>query len=251
MDLGVNQHQLYDHLALVYDHLMSHVNYRQWARYINTLIAMHHKKVSLIGDLSCGTGSLLPYLKRRRRYIIGSDRSPGMLLQAKRKTTSLPVALLAADFRYPPFKSETLDVVVILYDSINYILQDEYIGVVMNNIAGILKKNGLLIFDAIMPNVCRNIFNDFRESQFFGNDRGYERKAWYDEEKHLQYNEFRIYNNHRVFSETHIQKIREIWEWRRQIEGSSMEIEAIYSDFTFRPVRKKTERAHFVCKRRK
>ena len=249
--MGVVHNQLYDYLALVYDQLMNHVNYRQWARYINALIAMHGKKVSLIGDFSCGTGSLLPFLRQRRRYMIGSDRSPGMLLQAKRKTASLPVALLAADFQYAPFKSGTFDVILILYDSINYILQDEDISTVMNGLARVLKKNGLLIFDAIMPNVCRNVFNDFQESQFFGNDRGYERKAWYEEDKHLQYNEFRIYNNHHVYSETHIQKIREVWEWRREIEGSSLEIEAIYSDFTFRPVRKKTERAHFVCKRMK
>jgi len=46
----------YDFLAEMYDDIMEHVNYVQWASYIKTLLSSERKLQRFV-DLSCGTGS--------------------------------------------------------------------------------------------------------------------------------------------------------------------------------------------------
>ena len=75
----------YSKLALIYDDIMSHVDYRRWAQYISAIIERYNKETNTILDIACGTGSLLLELYREKYQLIGFDFSFDMVKKAREK----------------------------------------------------------------------------------------------------------------------------------------------------------------------
>ena len=75
----------YEKLAKVYDIIMSHVNYRRWARYIVRLCKWAEISDTAILDISCGTGSLgfELYKLGYKPYLF--DASHAMVYQARQR----------------------------------------------------------------------------------------------------------------------------------------------------------------------
>ena len=240
----------YQQLAILYDTVMEHVNYKQWARYVLALIDKYGAGKQTVCDLACGTGSLLPYLAGRKRRVVGCDLSLSMLRRAKEKFSGQNVPLICADFRAVPLAESVCDAAVILYDSINYLHSGEEILNLFGEAARILKPGGVLVFDAVLPYVCREVFDGYEDVRFLSSDLGYRRQSWFDRQEGVQYNRFQIYANGQVFEELHRQRIWTLSEWREIIEKNrSLNLQAIHGDFTFRNVRPKSERAHFVLRK--
>ncbi len=237
----------YSTLAYIYDAVMEHVNYAQWARYIKSLFHFANRPVKVLADLSCGTGNLLRFFNQRRLDTFGLDLSLAMLEMTRRKLPSTP--LICADFKNLPLKNNSVDVALSLYDSVNYLLTDQEVVAFFNACHRILRPGGLLIFDIVTPELCRTTFRYYQEDRTLNPNCAYERTSFFQEADNLQINRFRIQLNGNTFFEEHRQRIREVQEWVRLIRQTPFKIEEIFSNFSTKPVHPHSERAHFILKR--
>jgi len=237
----------YDGIAQYYDELMDHVNYKQWAKYLQTIFSLQDKKIKSIIDMSCGTGSLLSSLAGAKLQLTGSDNSFMMLKHAKEKTKSSKIRFAAADFVKLPFQKNEFDAALALYDSVNYLLKEKDVQSFFNEVHRVLKKQGLLIFDVVTPYTCKKYFSSYHVQEFDDNGEGYDRKSWFDENKSIQYNEFIINQNSGSFFEKHKQRIRSIERWFELVEAGPFAYCSVFGDFTFMPAKENAERVHFIC----
>lgn len=240
----------YEALAEIYDHVMNHVDYKQWANYIRRLLPFTDSPERHVADLACGTGNLLSELKFKQCRVTGCDISPAMLRRARIKPVIRLQGWMAADFTSLPFKADCFDAALVLYDSINYLLEREQVLRLFSEAARILKPGGQFIFDAATPFVCETAFRDYEEKDVSLPGFPYLRRSWYDAQQNIQYNHFSIQYNGEQVEETHQQKIRSLREWRRLLEESPLQLVAAYGGFGFKPANKTAERIHFVCEKR-
>jgi len=244
-----NQVSQYEAIAQFYDFIMLHVNYAMWAQYILRLLNYFSKDTRRIIDLSCGTGELLQNFHLKKITYFGNDLSHEMLKQARSKPAIRGIPLIRSDFRSMPFRAESFDTVLVLYDSINYLISDEDVRNFFNEAARVLRSGGLLIFDAVSPYTCKVVFRDYHESHWDSDEHGYDRRSWYDAKTEIQYNAFNIKNNGREFSEIHAQRIRPVIEWQNFLDETEFRILGIYHNFTLKSWQEKSERVHFICKK--
>jgi len=239
----------YDQLAAIYDKIMSHINYKHWAKYIHNMYHYYPQPVERILDISCGTGQILPYLKKKCKHTYGCDLSSAMLKTAQTKSTNDQFILWCNDARELAVSKPVFDVVVMLYDSVNYMIEKGDILRLFRNVGNCLKENGLFIFDFVTVLGCKEHFHRHMESETWENS-SYVRKSWYAEEEAMQYNHFTIKINERSYVELHRQKIREIDEWEQLLNNSPLEIINFYDNFSYRPVHKISERIHVLCRKK-
>ncbi|NLJ57061.1 MAG: class I SAM-dependent methyltransferase [Firmicutes bacterium] len=141
--------QVYKGLAGVYDYLLSGVNYREWADYLEEIFA--HFQVlprRLIIDLACGTGnSTFPWAEKGYA-VFGVDISPEMLGLARQKARAagLEIKFYQQDMRnlQLPFQA---DVIVLYQDGLNYLLTREDLKKALQNIRAALRPGGYFIFN--------------------------------------------------------------------------------------------------------
>lgn len=239
--------QPYEELAVVYDRIMSHVHYRRWAGYIERLFKYYDAPISNLIDLSCGTGKHLISLKAKNRRLYGSDLSIFMLKEAKRKRGFRKIPVVCSNFAEIPFKNKIFDIVLILYDSINYIIDDDDIPRVFGQVKYLLKKGGLFIFDVVTPFACEEFFLDYTEQESW-KGISCSRHSWYRKDQQMQFNEFEISINGEIYRELHQQKIREKSEWIEIIRKNNFELIQAFNNFTFVEATLYSERIHFVCR---
>jgi ubiquinone/menaquinone biosynthesis C-methylase UbiE len=238
----------YSRLALYYDHVMNHLDYKKWAKFIKTILSHYNQKPINIIELACGTGAIFEYLKSDKWTLFGGDRSQAMIVVADEKNLNEPCHFFCADFRSPPIKAEYFDVALILYDSVNYLINDSDINRLFDEVSRLLKNGGMFIFDVVTPHICQTAFKDYTEQEFWGRS-GYSRKSWFVADESMQYNEFEIHVNSHIFKERHQQKIRDMEDWEHFIDESPLNLLAAYHNFSLRKARKKSERIHFVCRK--
>ena len=112
----------YSKLAYIYDDIMSHVDYELWSKYILKIIDKFGKKVDSILDVSCGTANLLLCLKSKRYHLVGFDFSSDMIKVARAKLRSdSDVHLYQGDMTLF-YLNKKFDVILCLYDSVNYLM---------------------------------------------------------------------------------------------------------------------------------
>ncbi len=239
----------YSALAMYYDQIMEHVNYRQWANYVKILFRYANRSVRRVADLSCGTGSLLRYLPGFKRKAFGLDLSKDMLHQARKKNLKVP--LICANFLRIPLKPLSLDAVLALYDSVNYLHEDAQILQFFSEVHSVLRWGGILIFDVVTPHLCSTVFKQYEEQGMLDEGNRYERRSFYVEHEQIQINRFKIWINGHLYEEEHRQKIWDLQHWQILIEKSPFRLVKIFSNFTLNPAHENSERAHFVLIKRK
>ena len=95
-------------------------------------------------ELACGTGSLLARLRGPGRSVVGLDLSMEMLLEAKKKGGGS--GLINASMTALPFR-RSFDLVLCLYDSMNYLLEDEGLAGAFREARSLLDEEGVFLFD--------------------------------------------------------------------------------------------------------
>ncbi len=131
-----------------YDELMSSVPYRFWTRYILQLCTRHNHKPHKILDLCCGTGTMSLLLNDQGFEVVGVDLSEGMIAQARAKAQTLKYPIPfhvqnAAQLDLP----DRFDTCICLYDSLNYIVDDEALRSAFQRVYDHLIPGSLFIFD--------------------------------------------------------------------------------------------------------
>jgi 4-hydroxythreonine-4-phosphate dehydrogenase len=149
----------YSLFAKYYDQYMGHVEYENWAKF---LLQQYNKKNRKnprnILELACGTANISSLLVKSKLKVDASDISPEMLKIAAQK----PFApeLYCKDM-LSPIKKESYDLVILLFDSINYLTKKAQISSLFSNVAQGLRDHGLFIFDISTINNCKENFDGF------------------------------------------------------------------------------------------
>lgn len=242
----------YQVLAEIYDHVMTHVDYPKWARYVRDLIRRCKTfEVEEVVDLACGTASLTLELDDLGYRMTGADLSEAMLRVGGKKASAAgkTIPFLHRDLRrlnhMGPFDSA-----ICMYDSINYIMDAADIERGLRSVYDILRVSGLFIFDVCTEQNSLRYFSDLRDA---GQGPGYtyDRTSTYDRENKLQFNDFaiRFTDGDVVWRESHTQRIYPLEEIEVQIRSSGFELIDVYSGFTFRRGSEQSDRVHFVLRR--
>lgn len=239
----------YEALASIYDQVMIHVNYKYWAQYIQALLEKYAGGAHWIVDLSCGTGSCCAFLHQLGYKITGMDASPSMIRQARRKNYPPAVAesLFCGDMMRP-YLHRRPPVMISLYDSMNYLLDDRHWQWCLTNVYDSLEDGGLFIFDVSTIYNSQHDFCAYHEEQSVAGG-WYSRHSTFNRENQLQRNNFRIKlagQTKVIYEEMHVQVIRSLSNVIDFINASPLELVAAFKDFSFEPFTERCERVHFI-----
>ncbi|MBN2104365.1 class I SAM-dependent methyltransferase [bacterium] len=235
----------YHAIAGFYDDLMSHVNYRLWADYIEECFKKFGKNIHSVLDVGCGTGSMVLELKRRGFWAAGFDISLPMVYMARSKGMK---RVWQGDLCQPAVKN--WDALLCLYDTIHYIPKDK-ITQVFRQLFYSLRIHGILVFDIVTEHHVKQCWAGYTEK---GRENGfyYTRQCWYNARKSCQHTEFNILidNQKNIYYEHHKQWIYPVSFYIEQAEACGFEYYGHFDDFTFEPGNNHSERIHVVLCRR-
>lgn len=238
----------YSRLAEIYDHVMRHVDYVHWSSYIESLFERHQATPTTLLDLACGTGSLAIELHRRGYDVAGADGCNEMLEVARQKVAKLeyPISFHhrnLLDLHDLP----TFDVVLCLYDSINYMMNLEDMAKAFDMMHAVVKPGGLVVFDVCTESNSIQHFNDMKEEDA-GDGFTYVRHSYF--KAGIQYNKFDIHFeiDDTWAQEVHQQRIYPLADVEAVLENSSFEVEGAYNGFGYSKPTELSDRIHFVLR---
>ena len=244
----------YSSLAAGYDGVMAHVDYPMWAGYVQSLVRRHHPRAASVIELGCGTGAFAvafqPYGPPPDGYAYRAFDASDAMLKVARETArqaGRPIAFGPNDFRNP-VPGPPADLVVLLYDGLNYLLTLDEVGALMRTVHAATAPGGLAVLDQSTPANSVNHadgFDDAGETDAFG----YVRTSRYDPETRLHTTTFRLTGEGRETVETHVQRAYTMAEVRPLIEAAGLTVEAAYDGFETDPADESAERVHWVLRR--
>lgn len=239
----------YSALASVYDLVMAHVDYDAWAGYVHALMLHHDADPRRILELGCGTGSIgLSLLSLVDAEYTGLDASAEMIEIASRKAESLGYSAnwMVADFA--DFAVEApFDVVLLLYDGLNYAADVEAVAALFRCALGALVPNGLLLVDQSTPANSENNAQYFNDSGGDG-DLSYVRSSEYDAETKIHRTTFEIRQGGALHTEVHEQRAYRAQEVRGSLEQAGFRVEAAYDGFSFDEADETSERIQWIAR---
>lgn len=241
----------YHALAPIYDRIMSHVEYDIWLSYIQKILKKYNSThASRILELGGGTGILGKTLKNAGYTYYGSDLSFQMSLEANKKGCSF----FCADSTSLPLKS-TFDLVIFLYDGINYLLSLEEYKKLFDQVISVLSKDGLFLFDITTQTNSVRYFTDYFDHCDY-DDYSYMRHSFYNPENNLQINDFTIFKKVKSkaqifqrFAEHHVQKVFPARSIEQVIPRDLFKIIGIWDGYSYRKYSSRSERIHFLLQR--
>ena len=241
----------YSALAAGYDAVMAHVDYPMWAAYVQGLVRRHHPEARSVIELGCGTGAFAvafqPYGPPPAGYAYRAfDGSEPMLARAQvaARTAGRPIAFGRHDFR-EPVPGPPADLVVLLYDGLNYLLETDEVGALLGHVRGALVPGGVAVLDQSTPANSVNHADGFDDA----GERGafsYVRTSRYDATTRLHTTTFTIRTPGHEATETHVQRAYTMGEVGAQIAAAGLAVEAAYDGFETGPADETAERVHWV-----
>lgn len=245
----------YSDFAFIYDELMNDVDYDKWVLYIEEIINKKEAKVKNILELACGTGNLTIPLTIKNYDIAGIDISYDMLNVAREKAyeKGIELVLLQQDIAELDFDVENLDCVLCACDGFNYLTYDDEIENCFSKVYGLLKKDGLFIFDISSYYKLSTILgsNTFAENR---ENISYMWQNYFDDTENLIDMELAFFvrdENGKFdrFTETHQQRAYTELEMKKFLENAGFSDIDVFADFTFDTPKENSERIFFVCKK--
>lgn len=244
--------EVYNDFAEVYDLFMEDIEYDKWVNYLENIWNKFNIKPNLMAELGCGTGNITHRLAQKGYDMIGIDISDTMLLKAKEKAVedNLEILYLMQDMREFELYG-TVDCIISLCDSLNYITEEEDLLEVFKLVNNYLEPKGLFIFDMNTEYKFKNILGDnvFAETE---KNAAYIWENFYDEEEKINeyYVNFFVKEEksqlYRRFEEEHYEKAYDIETVKRLIEKAGLKFLAVYDAFTFEAPKSDSERIYFV-----
>jgi len=254
----------YTRFASIYDQVMQGVGYEMWATYVEELLRVHGLQVTTVVDLCCGTGgSSIPFARRGYR-VVGVDRSPHMLEVARLKAADLKldIPFLEQDVTSldldqvartgnPPLAPEGFDLVLSLFDSLNYVLTPDDLEEVFRRVVRALRPGGGFIFDMNSEEKLASMNNtvtllEGEEYVLFWRNRFLlpERVWQVTLDGFLRQGE-----GWERFREVHLEKAHPTAQVRERLQAAGLEVLGLYHAYTLSPVRPGTDRIFYVARR--
>jgi SAM-dependent methyltransferase len=154
----------YSHIADIYGHLMSTVDYKDWADYIFEICEGHKLKPQIILELASGTGELAKYLSQLFPKVITTDLSMDML----KRYAAINRNSVCCSMLYIPFRKK-FKLILSAFDSINYLTAETEVEKLFREIKTTLSEDGIFTFDvSLEPNSIANQKYLNREGEFKG-----------------------------------------------------------------------------------
>jgi SAM-dependent methyltransferase len=219
----------YKSFAEIYDHYMDHVTYNKWVDFIlNHYQLKYKKKPETIFDLACGTGTISKILADRKFKVCASDQSPEMLDAALLKSEKID--LFQADMTEFDLENKA-DLIVLLFDSINYLQNNEQVAKLFQSVKNNLSDQGMLIFDISTLYNSTEYFDGFVNIEEYGKHFLVHR-ADYLPHKKRQETQLNIFTQsflgYRREDEIHQQKVWKCSEMIEMIKTSGLSLRGIY-----------------------
>ena len=245
----------YEGFAQVYDEFMIDVPYDKWCEYIIEIFKKHNLKINtnLIAELGCGTGNMTERLAKKGFEMIGIDLSESMLAKAIEKAIESELDILYLNQDMAEFELYgTVDAIISICDSINYITEKAELLKVFKLVNNYLEPNGLFVFDINTIYKFENVLgcNSFCQTT---ENSAYTWENYYDEEERINeyYLNFFVKNGGGTYDRTqeeHYERAYSLEEIKGFIEKSGMRFEAAYDAFTFEPAREDSERICVIAR---
>lgn len=248
-------------LAAGYDVVMNHVDYENWAEFVLDIMQDFCPDARSILELGCGTGSLAFEIQEYGLDFTGSpegfrylatDGVPGMLRVARAKADMMGISNIRfeeRDFLDASF-SESYEVVLLLFDGLNYLHKESELEQLFSAIAAALSPGGIAIVDQSTPTNSINnaeYFFDEGEAEGFR----YVRNSRYDAGSALHYTDFDIWVEGVRYREEHVQRAWTMQEIRLILEKSPLRIEVAIDGFEDGDATSASERIHWVLRKMK
>ncbi len=240
----------YSILAVGYDVAMEHVDYDLWAGHVHGLLLDYAPGAEDILELGCGTGSFALALRHIEQYrYVATDLVAQMVgvAQAKAEMEGAEIQFEQADFTDFAL-DQPVDVVLLLYDGLNYVLEGKDLDALFRCVFAALKPGGTFIFDQSTPSNSENnvaLFEDRGEAEGFE----YVRLSEYDALSRIHTTTFEIEALGEKFREVHLQRAYTIETLRTAVSKAGFVIEATFEDFGRSPANETSERVHWVVRR--
>ena len=219
----------YQVFARYYDKYMSQVDYDQWIEFVlNQYNYVFGQSPEQILELACGTGNISNRLIQRGFNVDASDLSSQMLKIARKKP--FPAKFFQADM-LSPISLNKYHLILVLFDSINYLTKQKDIDILFSNIYNGLNSEGIFIFDISTIRSCRENFDGFINIE--DDENGYLiQVSDFDKKKFEQKNRITLFvpdkDLYYRYDELHTQKIYRVQEMINIIERSRLELIDIY-----------------------
>ncbi len=245
---------MYARFADIYDRLTHDIHYIKWADYLQSAFLKFQCTPRLILDLGCGTGSLALELSKRGYEMIALDSSVDMLGRAyeKARAENADILFLNQDMREFELYG-TVDVIVCLLDSINYMTSLKDIKKVFGLVHNYLNPGGLFIFDTN---------SSYKLSQVLGNETFYELDndiSWvwqntYDSKKRITTFDLTFFVRNKEglyerFEETHKERAFTREEIVKALESTGLRLLGDYGELSFAKPAPKEERIFYVVQK--
>jgi len=245
---------MYARLAEVYDRLTHDIDYTGGADYIQSAFRKFGCTPGLILELGCGTGSLAIELSKRGYEMIAVDASADMLGKAYQKALAAGVDILFLNQDMRQFELYgTVDAVLCMLDSINYITSLMDIGKVFRLVHNYLNPGGLFIFDTNSP---------YKLADILGNEVFYELDddvSWiwqntYDSKSRITTFDitFFVKNQNGLyerFDETHKEKAYTREEIANALEAAGLDLLGCFGNLSFLEPSPTEERIFYIARK--
>ncbi|PKN77698.1 MAG: hypothetical protein CVU48_10715 [Candidatus Cloacimonetes bacterium HGW-Cloacimonetes-1] len=225
----LSKNSSYSLFAQYYDVYMAHVDYSSWIALLMECFSLYStNNLDKILELACGTATISSRLVREGYIVDAADSSGHMLSIASMKSNK---PRLFAHFMGSPLPVSDYDLVLCLFDSVNYLLKPEYISALLNSVYDALNSGGLFIFDI---STIQNSLENFSDSTYLTQLKdGYlVHRAEYDEETYLQKSYLTFFkmigNSYKLFEESHEQMVYRNREIIDLISATSFQLVAIH-----------------------
>lgn len=145
-------------------------NVNESTEYKNAFIEklLKAQNIKTVLDMTCGTGSQVFYLAKHGYEVIGSDFSPALLEQARKKAAAKELDLTFIDGDMRTLKIGQFDAVITIFNAIGHLTKPDF-EKTLQNIRANLKDGGVYIFDifnlqAITDDVIANFAMDIEST---------------------------------------------------------------------------------------
>ncbi len=245
---------MYTSFADFYDRLTHDIDYIRWADYLQSAFRKFGKDPNLILELGCGTGSLAVELSKRGYDMIALDSSISMLNKAYEKARKINSDILFLNQDMRSFELYgTVDAIVCLLDSINYITSVEDIKKVFKLVNNYLNPGGLFIFDVNSPHKLSTVLGNqtFYE---LDEDISWVWKNTYDSKNKTTTFDITFFVKNKEglyerYDENHVEKVFTGDEIKEALASSSLEIVGEFGDLSFDAPAVDEERIFYIAKK--
>lgn len=242
--------------AHVYDIMMDHISYEDWAVYIKKLLKQANIESGIILELGCGTGKMTRLMAAQGYDMIGIDTSEEMLSIARELGDGEKdkILYLCQDMREFELYG-TVSAVICVCDSMNYMLTEEDLIKVFRLVNNYLDPGGLFIFDYDTQYAYEEVMGDTTVAMNREEGSFIWENTFYQDEMINEVNltlflpqENSLYQKH---EETHIRKAFSVTQIRRMLMEAGMEWVVAYDELTEDAPRAESERIYIIAKEKR